>query len=88
MENSKAIKRWQTAATVLAFTALGLILFSYWIGTETFLKCVAVLICSIMFSSAVIWWYWALNQVALFAKYVNNLKLRKLTDPIITYLKH
>jgi len=75
MENSKAIRRWQTAATVAAFTALGLIIFNYWIGTETVLKCVMVLICSVMFSVGVVWWYWALNQIALFAKYINNLKV-------------
>ena len=74
MDNKKAIKRWQTAATVLSFTALGFLIFGYWIGTETYIKYVMVAVCSIMFSVAVIWWYWALSQVAIFAKYINSLK--------------
>jgi len=74
MDNKKAIKRWQTAATVLSFTGLGLIIFSYWIGTETWVKCIMVLICSVFLSVAIIWWYWALNQISMFAKYIQSLK--------------
>jgi CHASE2 domain-containing sensor protein len=74
MDNKSQIKKWQTAATVAAFTALGLIVFGYWIGTETVLKCVMVLICSVMFSVGVLWWYWALNQISLFSEYMNSLQ--------------
>lgn len=71
---TKQINNWKQAATVLAFTALGLIAFGYWIGIETVLKCIIVLVCSVFFSISVIWWYWALSQIALFAKYIDSLK--------------
>jgi len=74
METKKQIDWWKTAATVAAFTALGLIVFSYWIGTETWIKCVMIAICSIFFSTGIVWWYWALNQIAIFARYINSLK--------------
>ena len=84
MENKKQIELWKTAATLLAFTALGLIIFSYWIGTETLIKCVVVLITSVFFAAGILWWYWALNQIALFAKYINSLKevIRELKDDL------
>ena len=84
MENKKRIELWKTAATLLAFTALGLIIFSYWIGTETLIKCVVVLITSVFFAAGILWWYWALNQIALFAKYINSLKevIRELKDDL------
>ena len=74
LDNKKQIENWKKAATIGAFTALGLIIFSYWIGTETWIKCIMVLVCSVFFSAAIIWWYWALNQIAIFAKYIQSLK--------------
>ena len=74
MDTKKQIDWWKTLATISAFTALGLIVFSFWIGTETWIKCVMIVICSIFFSAGIVWWYWALNQVALFSKYMNSLQ--------------
>lgn len=74
MDNESQIKKWQTAATFAAFTALGLIVFGYWIGTDTYLKWLMILVCSAMFGVGVVWWYWALNQIALFSKYMNSLQ--------------
>lgn len=71
---NKSINRWKQAATILAFTALGLIVFGYWIGTETTLKAIIVIVCSVFFSISVVWWYWALSQIALFAQYIDSLK--------------
>jgi CHASE2 domain-containing sensor protein len=84
MDNKKEIKRWQAAATISAFTALGLIIFSFWIGTETWIKCVMVLVCSVFLSVAIIWWYWALNQISMFAKYIQSLKdiIRELKEDL------
>ena len=74
MDTKKQIDWWKTLATISAFTALGLIVFSFWIGTETWIKCVMVAICSIFFATGIIWWYWALMQIATFAKYIESLK--------------
>lgn len=84
LDNHKQIQLWKQAATVGAFTALGLIIFSYWIGTETWIKCVMVLVCSVFLSVGIIWWYWALNQVAIFAKYMQSLKetIRELKEDL------
>lgn len=84
MDNKKQIDKWKTAATVGAFAALALIVFSYWIGTDTWIKCVVVAICSVFAASAVLWWYWALNQIAQFAEYIGSLKttIKELKDDL------
>ena len=84
LKTQKQIELWKKLATIAAFTALGLLLFGYWIGTETIVKCVAVLITSLLFACSVVWWYWALNQIGLFAKYISSLKdvIRELKDDL------
>lgn len=74
MNNAQQIELWKKLATIGAFAALSLIIFSYWIGLETWLKCVMVLICSAFTVVAIYWWYWALNQISLFSKYMLSLK--------------
>jgi len=74
MDSKRQIELWKKAATLGAFTALGLVVFSYWIGTETLIKCIMVLVCSVFLAVAIVWWYWALNQISLFAKYMQSLK--------------
>lgn len=84
MKTQKQIELWKKLATIGAFTALGILLFGFWIGTETIIKCMIVLISSVMFSCAVVWWYWALNQIGLFAKYIASLKdlIRELKEDL------
>jgi cobalamin biosynthesis protein CobD/CbiB len=83
-KTKKEVNRWRQAATVLAFTALGLIAFSYWIGTDTWIKCVMVLVTSVFFATGIIWWYWVLNQISQFAKYIASLKdvIRELKEDL------
>ena len=89
MDTKKQIDWWKTSATVLAFTALGLILFTYWIGTETWFNCVIILISSVGFAVGVVWWYWALNQIAAFANYIASLKevVRELKEDLKNFRK-
>ena len=85
MDVIKQIENWKKAATILAFSALALIGFSYLIGTETLYQCVIIIVLSVFFVIAVFWWYWALSQIAGFSRYMASIseslvELRKELD--------
>lgn len=67
------VKDWKKIATVGAFSGLALLGFSYWIGTDTVYECVMVLVTTVFFVGAVIWWYWALSKIAMFSTYMSKL---------------
>lgn len=73
-KTKKQVRRWLNAATIAAFSSLALILTEYWIGSDTTIQMIAVGITSTFFIVAVIWWYWAIMQIAEFANHIFSLK--------------
>lgn len=55
---------WQYAAWVLPFTALAIIGFEYWIGTETWYDITIIIITTTFFTVSVFWWWWAVRKFA------------------------
>jgi hypothetical protein len=43
-----------------------------------------VLVTSVFFATGIIWWYWVLNQISQFAKYIASLKdvIRELKEDL------
>ena len=78
------IQRWLNAATMAAFTALALFVSAYWIGTETWIQCVAILITTTAIVTGVLWWYWAIKQIANFSKYMSGIgdSVKELKDDL------
>ena len=82
--NDKGVTAWMRLATIGAFSALGLVGFSYWIGVETIFQCIMVILTTTFFVVAIIWWYWALKRIAGFTLFMNHLSksLKELSQAI------
>ena len=63
---------WQYAAWTLPFVAIAIIVFSYWIGTDTWIKISIVSITVTFFTVSVFWWWWAVRKFAVLLTAMND----------------
>jgi len=57
------IRLWSYAAWTLPFTALAMIVFSYWYDNAVFYSQIIWLISVVFFTVGVFWWWWALYKL-------------------------
>ena len=63
----KQVGLWRTSATVGAFFSLFVLLWAHFLGFENYKHVIACIVVSIFFTSAVIWWFWALSKMVFFS---------------------
>jgi hypothetical protein len=66
------VNHWRLYAKVLPLSFLALLFLQYMLGFDTIVEKTLVCGGTIMFSSAVIWWYWALHKIYTFAGTLNE----------------
>jgi hypothetical protein len=66
------VKYWTYAAGSLPFAALAAIFFSWFIGYETLIDKLLVVIATGFFATSVFWWWWALNKLLYLVKALEN----------------
>lgn len=74
MDFKKQVTAWKQAATIGAMSGLFAILFAYFIGNDTLIKCVAIAVTTVFFTTSVYWWFWALSNIAKFYAHMENTK--------------
>lgn len=66
------VNHWRLYAKVLPLSFLALLFLQYLLGFDTMVEKTLVCGGTIMFSSAVTWWYWVLQKIYTFAGTLNE----------------
>lgn len=67
-KTEKQVQYWSYAAGSLPFAALAAIFFSWFIGYDTVMEKILVVIATAFFATSVFWWWWALNKLLYVVK--------------------
>jgi hypothetical protein len=84
MKIDDQVKIWKWAASILPLTALAVISLSYFLGTDTWLKCAIIATVAGFMLASFTWWWWAIDKIRAWFKLIGEtqIALSEIKDDI------
>ena len=67
-KTERGAKYWKYAAWTLPFVALAALIFSEYLGINSFYKKIITITVTVFFGTSVFWWWWALDKLTFLVK--------------------